>query len=360
MVFVWASAVAALAFIASYALVGIIVSQAHRAGPFDRPRPGEVQVRSVPRTGGYAMLLALFVALGLAVHGRPDGLSANPDDEWKFVGVMLGSLAIVPLAWLDDRRRLGALPQFVGHVIIACIPIAFGLRLGSIASPFGPAVELPYWLDLLLTLLWIVGMINAINLIDVMDGLAGGIALIAAVVLCARSFLFGQYSIAVLPLALAGSVLGFLPHNFHPARIFMGSSGSMMLGYWLAVIAIIGGAKVGTAFVVLGVPILNTAWVIGRRMLAGRSPFQGGDGELLPQRMHALGLSQTATVLVLYGLCVAFGLLALTLHSPAEGPSIAKVYLIAAMVAVVATVLATVTYLSMRRHQTPTTNGTVR
>jgi hypothetical protein len=117
--------------------------------------------------------------------------------------------------------------------------------------------------------------------------------------------------------------------------------------------SVIGGAKVGTAFVVLGVPILNTAWVIGRRVLARRSPFKGGDSELLPQRLHALGFSQPKAVLLLYLICGTFGLLSLTLHAPVEGPYLTppmtKLWLMLAMVGVMAVVLATVTYLSVRQ-----------
>jgi hypothetical protein len=137
----------------------------------------------------------------------------------------------------------------------------------------------------------------------------------------------------------------------------MGTSGSVLLGYWLATMSVIGGAKVGTAFVVLGVPILNTAWVIGRRALAGRSPFKGGDSELLPQRLHALGLSQLQSVILLYAICGVFGLLSLTLHAPLEGPyltpPITKLWLSICMVAVMGIVLATVTYLSVRRRAKP-------
>jgi UDP-GlcNAc:undecaprenyl-phosphate/decaprenyl-phosphate GlcNAc-1-phosphate transferase len=348
MITLWIVGVLLLAVLASYALVGLAV------------RAGEVQVRAVPRNGGYGMLVAIWLAVALAVFARPAELRAAPGDDWKLVGVLLGTLLIVPLAMVDDRKRLGAGAQLVGQLAIAAVPVAFGLRIDSIASPLGSAIELPAWLGMLLTVLWIVGMINAINLIDVMDGLAGGIALMGAGVLFVRSLLFGQYTIAVLPLALAGAALGFLPHNFHPARIFMGTSGSVLLGYWLATMSVIGGAKVGTAFVVLGVPILNTAWVIGRRALAGRSPFQGGDSELLPQRLHALGFSQPKAVLLLYVICATFGLLSLTLHAPVEGPYLTppmtKLWLMVGMVGVMGVVLATVTYLSVRQHQggTPT------
>jgi UDP-GlcNAc:undecaprenyl-phosphate GlcNAc-1-phosphate transferase len=353
MVMLWIVGVTLTAVLASYVLVGLAARHGRSLGMVDVPRSGEVQVRAVPRNGGYGMLAAVWLATALAVFARPAELQAAPGDDWKLVGVLLGSLLIVPLAMLDDKKRLGAGPQFIGQLAIAAVPVLFGLRIDSIASPLGSAVELPAWLGMLLTVLWIVGMINAINLIDVMDGLAGGIALMAAGVLFVRSLLFGQHTIGVLPLALAGAALGFLPHNFHPARIFMGTSGSVLLGYWLATMSVIGGAKVGTAFVVLGVPILNTAWVIGRRALAGRSPFQGGDSELLPQRLHALGFSQVKAVLLLYVICATFGLLALTLHAPVEGPYLTppmtKLWLMLAMVAVMGAVLATVTYLSVKQ-----------
>ncbi len=348
MLLLWVLSVVVLGAVASYGLVGAAIHRGRALGMVDLPRAGEVQQHSVPRTGGYAILIALWLAVGLAYFGRPEDVSGAAGDDWKLLGVLVGSAAIVPLALADDRKRLGPLPQLAGQFAIAGIPVLFGLRLGSLASPFGAAIELPFWLDVPLTMLWIVGMINAVNLIDVMDGLAAGIAAMAAVVLFTRSFWFGQYTIAVLPLALAGCTLGYLPHNFHPARIFMGTAGAVLLGYWLATMSIIGGAKVGTAFVVLGVPILDTAWVIGRRLWARRSPFIGGDAEHLPHRIHALGLSQVKTVLVLYLICATFGWLSLTLHSPAEGPTLAKVYLLLGMMAVVALVLATVTLLSIR------------
>lgn len=355
MVVPWIVGVLVLAALVSYTLVGVAARHGPSLGMVDVPRAGEVQVRSVPRNGGYGMLAALWLAVTFAVFARPAELQAAPGDDWKLLGVMLGSILIVPLALADDRLRLGPYAQFGGQFAIAAVPVAFGLRIDSIASPFGAAVELPTWLGMLVTVLWIVAMINAINLIDVMDGLAGGITAMSAGVLFLRSLWFGQATIAVLPLALLGALLGFLSHNFHPARIFMGTSGSVLLGYWLATMSVIGGAKVGTAFVVLGVPILDTAWVMGRRLLARRSPFRGGDGEHLPQRIHALGFSQLQTVLMLYCICAVFGLLTLTLHAPIEGPYLTppmtKLWLMLAMVGVMVAVLATVTILSVKRRK---------
>ena len=341
-------AIAAVTAVVSFGLVAYAIRLGRRLGFVDTPRPGEVQRAVTPRTGGYAMLGAVWIGVFLSFLFRPEGVDLNEQDSWKLAGVLLGSILIVPLAFMDDSRRLAPMPQLFSQIAIATIPVVFGLRFGSLASPFGPAIELPAWLDVPLTVLWIVGMINAMNLVDVMDGLAGGIAAMAALVLFTRSLWFDQVSIAVLPLILAAAAVGFLPHNFHPARVFMGTCGSVLLGYWLATMSVIGGAKVGTAFVVLAVPILDTAWVIGRRLMRGRSPFQGGDMEHLPQRIHALGLSQLHTVILLYLISGVFGLLTLTLHSPAEGPSPEKTLLILGIVAVMAAVLGSVTLLSLR------------
>jgi len=161
------------------------------------PRPGEVQRWSVPRTGGYAMLVGLWLALFVAYLVRdrflidPElGPEWNPSDDLRIFGLVLGSLCIVPLAVLDDRRRLGPLPQLAGQVLIAAVPVAFGLRVSSIAQPFGDPIDLPVWLDIPVSIVWFVGMMNAINWVDVMDGLAGGVALGGAMVLFARAYLF--------------------------------------------------------------------------------------------------------------------------------------------------------------------------
>lgn len=344
----WLLAVAAAGWVTTFGLSGAARRLGKMIGAIDRPRPGEVQVRSVPRSGGYAMLAGLWTALAVVVALRPASVPANPEDQLNLFGALLGTVAILPLAVLDDRRRLGPIPQLLGQLAVAAIPVAFGLRMRSLATPLGAAFPLPEWLDVPLTLFWIVGMINAINLIDVMDGLAGGIAAVGALVLFLRSFWFEQYSIAVLPLALLACLLGFLPRNFHPARVFMGTSGAMLIGYWLAVTSVIGGAKLGTAFVVLGLPILDTAWVIGRRLARGQSPLRGGDQEHLPHRLHALGLSHLQTVLLLYAFVAVFGGLALGLHSPASGPGVEKLFLVGGMVAAMGAVLGLVTWLSRR------------
>jgi UDP-GlcNAc:undecaprenyl-phosphate GlcNAc-1-phosphate transferase len=353
---VWLGLAFGVAAITTYALAKAAERLGRRMGVLDQPRPGEVQSAIVPRTGGYAMLGGLWAALivGYLLRDRflidPElGPLWNPADDLRVVGLVLGSVCIVPLAMLDDRRRLGPLPQLVGQILIAAVPVLFGLRVSTIAQPFGDPIELPMWLDVPISMLWFVGMMNAINWVDVMDGLAGGVALGGAMVLFARAFLFTQYSVALFPLALAGVCLGFLGRNRPPATIFMGSSGSLLLGFGLAGSGILGGAKVGTAILVLGVPILDAAWVILRRLTRGARPTIGGDREHLPMKLHDLGLSTGQTVLALYVVSAILGVIGLSLHTPPEAPSIDKLYAIVGMVLVVVVVLAWVTFAVARR-----------
>ncbi len=161
---------------------------------------------------------------------------------------------------------------------------------------------------------WIIGMVNSINWIDGLDGLSSGIALIAAVTLglISLSTQVGQPLIAVLCFALAGALLGFLRWNFHPATIFAGTSGVQFVGYTLAVLSVLGTAKVAVALLVLGVPIIDTFWIIVRRISEGRSPFTP-DRSHIHHRLLDLGLSHRQTVLAIYGICVALAVLALVL-----------------------------------------------
>ena len=183
-----------------------------------------------------------------------------------------------------------------------------------INNPFGDAASSgsvePFSVGF--TVFWIVGMINSINWIDGLDGLSTGIALIACVTLGLISLTtkISQPLIAVLCFALAGALAGFLRWNFHPAKIFSGTSGVQFVGYTLAVLSILGSAKVAVALLVLGVPIIDTFWIIVGRLTRGVSPF-APDRSHIHHRLLDLGLSHRNTVLVIYGICAALGVLAL-------------------------------------------------
>ncbi len=352
----WLTLAFVVAVATTYALAWAAEPIGRRLRVLDEPRPGEVQKLVVPRTGGYAMLGGIWLALAVGYGLRelflvdPDlGPGWNDADDLRVLGLVLGSLLIVPLALLDDRRRLGPWPQLAGQLAIAAVPVVFGLRVSSIAHPLGDPWELPLWLDIPVSILWFVGMMNAINWVDVMDGLAGGIAFLGALVLFGRAFLFTQYSIALFPLALAGVCLGFLGRNRPPAAVFMGTSGSLLLGFGLAGSGILGGAKVGTAVLVLGIPILDAAWVIVRRLTRRAGPQRGGDREHLPMKLHDLGLSTRATVMVLLLISSALGAIGLSLHTPPEAPSLEKAYVLVGMVVVMSVALATITVAATRR-----------
>lgn len=298
----------------------------------DRPRRGELQRRTLPRTGGYAVFVAFWLAILASFLLSPSSELRRADDNARLLGVFLGALALLPLAVVDDVRRLGPLPQLAGQTIAASIPVAFGLRIDEVATPFGILV-VPDPIAGPLAVLWVVAMVNAINLVDTMDGLASGIAAIACGVLFLRSAWFGQASIAVLPVALGAVCVGFLTRNWHPARVILGSSGALFLGYMLGVITVIGGVKIGTAFLVLAVPILDVAWVAYRRLTQGRSPLHGGDAEHLPHRLHRLGISDRAIVLGHYGVSSVIGAAVLLMHS--AQPRMEKALLLAAVVSLI-------------------------
>ncbi|MCL5265132.1 MAG: undecaprenyl/decaprenyl-phosphate alpha-N-acetylglucosaminyl 1-phosphate transferase [Chloroflexi bacterium] len=310
-----------IAFASSLALVPMAGKLGIRLGFIDKPRPGELQKKPIARTGGYAIFMAFMLALAVSLVIFP----RFADEYSRLLGLILGALLILPIAYLDDFKRMGPLPQMAGQIVVALVAMSFGLILDNFASPFGGIVSFPLFVAIPVTLFWYVGMINTLNFIDTMDGLAAGVTTIAAAILFIRAADLGQYSIAVLVLALAGACLGFLPYNLHPARIFMGTSGSMFLGYMLATLGIIGGAKVATTILVLGIPILDTALVIARRLLAGRSPFKGGDSAHLPHRLLAVGIPQPLIVFLLYVFCLVLGYFALALSA------IQKLYAFGAM-----------------------------
>ena len=292
-----------------------------RAGWFRQPTPRHVHTRPTARSGGLALALAATAALFPVLL-----LSARPAIEAVRVGVLLiGSLLAFGLVLYDDVRELSPwakLASQLGVALFAVFPYFLapglepppGLVIEQVQNPLGGTIYLPPAIAIPFTLFWIMGMMNTLNWLDGLDGLAGGVTAIAALLLFIHTLRLGQYSLAPLCLALLGACLGFLPYNFHPARIFMGDSGAMYLGYFLAILSIIGGAKIATALLVLGVPILDVAWVIIFRLSQGRSPLQA-DRIHLHHRLLDLGLSQVQIVLLFYAFCAGFGALALLLPS---------------------------------------------
>jgi UDP-GlcNAc:undecaprenyl-phosphate GlcNAc-1-phosphate transferase len=307
-----------VAAILSLLLTPLVRRIAIRLDNIDRPDARRVNKSPVPRGGGIAVALA-FLAVALAwtfLNGASDRMPLPSTLGPQELGALLagGALATV-LGVLDDTFQLRARWQLLGQLALAGLAVLGGITVHVLNNPVGPGsitLEEPFAAGF--TVVWIVGMINSINFIDGLDGLSSGIALIAAVTLGLISLTtaVAQPFIGVLCFALAGSLLGFLRWNFHPATIFIGTSGVMFVGYTLAVLSILGTAKVAVALLVLGVPIIDTFWIIVRRLVTGRSPFTPDRGHI-HHRLLDLGLTHSQTVLVIYGLCILLAVLSFVL-----------------------------------------------
>jgi UDP-GlcNAc:undecaprenyl-phosphate GlcNAc-1-phosphate transferase len=312
-----------LAAAISLALTPLIRALVRRRGIVDAPNHRRVNVTPVPRGGGVAVVVAfLVVGGGLVAFNDQIGLMPAPlgIPSGDLVALFLGGAVAAAIGAIDDLFDLRARWQLLGQVGLAALAVALGVGVEAINNPFGPD-RIPFAAPFAVafTVVWVVGMINSMNFIDGLDGLSTGIALIAALTLGVLSLTnqVAQPFVAVLCVVLAGALLGFLRFNFQPASIFQGTAGVMFMGYTLAVLSIIGAAKVVVAVLVLGVPIIDTFWVIVRRLGAGRSPFTPDRGHI-HHRLLDLGLGHRGTVLLIYAICASLGLMSLLVSTATQ------------------------------------------
>jgi UDP-GlcNAc:undecaprenyl-phosphate GlcNAc-1-phosphate transferase len=238
----------------------------------------------------------------------------DPKELTRFLGIGLGMTFLFVVGLVDDRIELRPGPQYLVQVIAGLIAIAFLVFIERVMNPFTNQLTIfPMLLTVAITLVWIVGMINTVNLLDGVDGLAAGVGAIVSAVLAIHMLREGQLSVALLPLALLGATLGFLPFNFYPARIFLGS-GSWVLGYAIATLGIAAGAKLALVLLVLSIPIVDVAWLIVSRLRAGQ-PVGQADRRHLHYRLLDLGLSPRQVVLLYYAYCILLGAAALLISS---------------------------------------------
>jgi len=286
----------------------------------DHPDARRVHKQPLPRGGGVAVVVAfLVVGGGLALVGDalPGVAISKPLPDANIAGLFIGAILATIIGALDDRYDLRARWQFGGQLLLAGIAVWAGIIVPYIGNPFGPGnIQFIQPIGIAFTVVWIVGMINSLNFIDGLDGLSSGISLIAALTLGVLSLTVqvNQPMVAVFCLVLAGGLLGFLRWNFHPAVIFQGTAGVMFLGYTLGVLSILGSAKVIVALLVLAVPIIDTFWVIVRRLSQRRSPFSPDRGHI-HHLLLDLGLSHRSTVLLIYVVCATLGLMSLFVSS---------------------------------------------
>lgn len=297
------------------ALIPWVVRFAYRVGHVDQPDARKVHTTPIPRLGGIAIFAGFMLGLGLLELLVPGELFAL---EGPLRGVLAGGILMFAVGVLDDLKPLNAKLKFGLQILAAVVAFYLGVRIEFISNPWGGMFFLQGLLPLMITVFWLVGITNTINLIDGLDGLAGGVSLIAAGTIGVIAMQTNQLVPGLLALVLAGSTIGFLRYNFNPAKIFMGDGGALFLGFTLAAIAITGVLKliVAMAFalplLILGVPILDTAFAIVRR-LYHRKPIFSPDRGHLHHRLLDAGLDQRRAVVVIYGICLILGGFALEL-----------------------------------------------
>lgn len=279
-------------------------------------RINEGDQRGVSKLGSI-VLFGSFVTTVLVAQLLPVP-RFDPNEIIRLTGLLLGSLLTFIVGLLDDIFEFRPLALFIAQYIAAAIAILFLIFIEFFNNPFtGQQTDpFPYLVTVILTFLWIVGMMNTVNWLDGLDGLAAGVAFIAGTLLFINSAFEvqpAQTSVSLLPLALMGASLGFLLYNFYPARLFMGG-GAFFLGYVLATLSIIGGAKMATILLVMGLPLLDAAWQVVNRLAQGRSPFTGDRGHV-HFRLLDMGFSQRQIVVAYYLFCSFFGLLTLVIES---------------------------------------------
>lgn len=299
---------AVLSMALSLVAMPLILRLAHRRKWYDPPNNRKIHTGLIPRLGGPGMFLSFLAGsvltpplLGLLFPGRiPLGW------DLRFLPLFAGIALIHGIGLFDDFRNLSALPKFGLQLLAAAIVTSGGFVVRSITLPYLGVIRLGL-VAYPLTVLWIVGISNALNLIDGLDGLAGGIAAFASLAMGAIALIQGAAGTAVLCFALFGAIVGFLVFNLPPARIFMGDSGSLFLGFALAVLPLVGGISKASAFgtllvpiTLLTVPILDTATAIIRRARK-RVPIIQPDKEHIHHKLLEMGLNERQILWVLYG-----------------------------------------------------------
>ena len=325
-----------VAFLMAFLSTPLAERIAYKIGAIDVPKDARrMHKKPIPRLGGIAIFFGFIVSMVMfAVMTR------------EMISIMIASTLIVILGIFDDRKPLKAIVKLLVQIVAALMVIYVGgVKIDAITNPniFSPNVYLELgWLAVPITVLWICGVTNAVNLIDGLDGLAAGIASISSICIMIIALLTKEYHIAVFTACLAGGCLGFLPHNFNPAKIFMGDSGSTFLGFALACISIEGMFKGYAAIsfavplLVLALPIFDTTVAILRRV-RDHKPIMAPDRGHFHHKLIDMGFSQKQAVGIMYAISALLGISAVILTG--FGMERALLLLIIAIVFVIATLL---------------------
>ena len=297
------------------AALGIVVlltpavgGMARLLGVVDEPGTRRLNRRAVPRLGGLALFFGIFVpALAFLPLGR----------ETK--GLLLGAAVATTVGAVDDFRGLVWWEKLGGQIAAAAIPTGFGIWVHRFTFPVVGVHALPEWVGVPLTVLWIVAIMNMVNFLDGLDGLAAGVCAISGFTFCLIALSLGRPNPAILAAVVLGACVGFLRHNFYPARIFMGDSGALLLGFVLAALAVQGLLKTAAVatllfpLIVLAVPILDTSFVVAKRLKHGR-PVYTADRWHLHHRFMNIGYSQRRAAVTMWAWCAVLAGAALSVR----------------------------------------------
>ena len=306
--------VAALAI--SFAATPIVKIFAEKVGAMDIPdEKRRIHDHPIPRLGGLAIFLGFILSVVLFADITP-----------QLQGILLGAIIIVAIGALDDIVNMRAWAKFLVQIFAAGIAVYHGVRIENLMNPF-------FWtnmdhialgiLSTPVTILWIVAITNSVNFIDGLDGLAVGVSAIDSVTMLIIALLVADSNVAIVLAALAGACIGFMPYNMNPARIFMGDTGALLLGYILATISVMGLFKFyavisfAVPFLVLAVPLFDTVFAFFRRILKGQNPMVADRGHV-HHRLLNIGLSQKHAVAILYSISATLGLAAVVITTSGE------------------------------------------
>ncbi|MFS0561714.1 MraY family glycosyltransferase [Terribacillus sp. 179-K 1B1 HS] len=291
----------AACFILSVALTPMVKKLAFAIGATDKPNARKVHQKIMPRLGGLAIYISFVIGY----------LIFMPNDS-NTAPILIGATMITLIGALDDKFILSAKVKFIAQIAAATVTVLGGIQIDFVTLPFAGRIEFGAW-AIPITILWIVGITNAINLIDGLDGLAAGVSAIALFTISMIAISMGNPLSAMMGVLLLGSTLGFLVFNFHPAKIFMGDTGALFLGYMIAVLSVSGLFKNVALFslivpiIILGVPILDTTFAIIRRIVQ-KKPLSAPDKLHLHHCLLNLGFSHRQTVIVIYAISGIFSI----------------------------------------------------
>lgn len=305
-----------VSLLVSFAMTPPVKRFAHKVGAIDVPKDARrVHKTPIPRLGGLAIFIGFIV-----------GVLIFSDVSEQIQGILIGSVIIVVLGVIDDIVALKAWQKFLIQIVAALIPVFHGVEIGIVSHPNIFASEtflsLSGW-SIPLTIIWIVGITNAVNLIDGLDGLAVGVSTISSITMLIIALLLSNGNVAIILAALAGACIGFMPYNINPAKIFMGDTGALLLGFLLSTLSIVGLFKFYAIisfivpFLTLAMPIFDTVTAIIRRLAKRQNPMQP-DREHLHHKLLDRGLNQKQVVFVIYVISGFFGMLAVALTSKGE------------------------------------------